>query len=682
MSVDVVDLELTVVKADGLAAKDTNIFGMKTKSDPYVEVRLCPQGCLGNPDETKILVGKTVPKMKTLAPRWDKSFKISHPKKDLGQMAVFELTIMDYDRGNDDDLMGVVQVPINRTGTTTKWYGVPATSANGEEATGRVQCTLANFSGVKTHAELQAQAENRSQQANENVDKPTKDLSGDFVELKLTVKKADDLVAMDHFLGMKAKSDPYIEVRLCPQGPQVSSDKKMLLGKTSTQFKTLSPKYNESFSTTLPKKNITDVAVFELTIYDYDDHNDDDLMGVVHVPVLVNFAGTSTKWYEVPKCSGEENSATGRVQCTLQKSAVKENPDSQVDTADRLKAAMAARKKGPAAAAVAPAKPSPSPASIATTVISDESEPSESKEEEEEEEAPRQRISTSSRQMSSRRLNRQRSSRTQSPKRDNPMRGSSRSSVSSSLRRSGTSESSAKEAPPRIKRTSTGESASRGMRQMRRSPTADNHMRPKRSTSTGDGDIRRAATAEGHTRRPRSSGRVKSSRHLATEDEEGTKKRSSSGKTSSRRVARNPSGAAPEDGAKPRSSTGSRMAGARSRSSRNMSSGDLGEPRRAASSRKLGDVKRSASSTRKISSSRGTSVDGEAKRSSGSRKGMEGRQRSSRNMEGRPSKSRSATRKLRDEDGEERPRKSKSDATKCRPKNSPVADNNAQVIPW
>ena len=47
--------------------------------------------------------------MKTLYPKWDdQTFSITLPTEDFTEDAVFELTVMDYDEGddNDDDLMG------------------------------------------------------------------------------------------------------------------------------------------------------------------------------------------------------------------------------------------------------------------------------------------------------------------------------------------------------------------------------------------------------------------------------------------------------------------------------------------------------------------------------------------------------------------------------------------------
>lgn len=82
--------------------------------------------------------------MKTLSPRWDETFTTSFPTKEFTEFAAFELTLFDYDKRSDDDPMGVilVKIPLDVFDTTTKWYGVPATSLDGEEATGRIECTM------------------------------------------------------------------------------------------------------------------------------------------------------------------------------------------------------------------------------------------------------------------------------------------------------------------------------------------------------------------------------------------------------------------------------------------------------------------------------------------------------------------------------------------------------------
>jgi C2 domain len=296
---------------------------MATKSDPYVIVNLCPRG-VDDGENYKILLGKTVPKMKTLSPRWDQSFQYSLPRREFNELAMLELTIMDYDKDDDDDLMGVVPVRINisRPSQETKWYGVPATSAGGEEATGRIQCMLAFKSGSKTQEELELQNANISLASTAEARPeaaPRSSHQEEFVDLKLVVKKAKDLTPMDrNFLGIKSSSDPYIEVRLCPHGPG-GEDKKIFLGKTETKPQTLNPEYNATFEKSLPLRHFDrNKAMIELTILDADDNkDDDDLMGVIQIPIPIGSPCNTIQWYDIPPDSGQGGRVTGKVMCAL-----------------------------------------------------------------------------------------------------------------------------------------------------------------------------------------------------------------------------------------------------------------------------------------------------------------------------------------------------------------------------
>lgn len=202
------------------------LSGTKLKSDPYVEVILCPSGPLQG-DDKKILVGKTLPRMKTLAPRWDETFTTSFPSQQFSEFAAFELKIWDYDKYSDDDAMGVVLVKIplvGGDGTTTKWYRVPANSLDEEEATGRLECTLRSKKKILKDGEqpkayqdpvipLILMGENKkrnylkvpkalrkkNKKADNNVVGGPKE---DQVELDITVTRARNLAAMDtNFLG-------------------------------------------------------------------------------------------------------------------------------------------------------------------------------------------------------------------------------------------------------------------------------------------------------------------------------------------------------------------------------------------------------------------------------------------------------------------------------------------------
>lgn len=127
--IDKVNVKVTVLQGTGLVAKDRNLFGKKTTSDPYVEV-----WALG-----KQKVGKTVTKPKTLSPTWNQIIPLE--LRHVQDPPFVLLKIYDEDKLSDPDSMGVVRVPIPKYGgDTTQWYDVPADSA--KNATGKLQIRM------------------------------------------------------------------------------------------------------------------------------------------------------------------------------------------------------------------------------------------------------------------------------------------------------------------------------------------------------------------------------------------------------------------------------------------------------------------------------------------------------------------------------------------------------------
>mmetsp|Transcript_129936 Transcript_129936/g.193425 ORF Transcript_129936/g.193425 Transcript_129936/m.193425 type:complete len:315 (+) Transcript_129936:98-1042(+) len=97
-------LEIRVwVKAGrNLVAKDTNIFGRPTTSDPYVKVYHGPHK-----------LGKTSIIKKTLDPVWDNEiFRIPVVPRALDVHRNIECNVYDHDNLSSDDPMGTVYIPI------------------------------------------------------------------------------------------------------------------------------------------------------------------------------------------------------------------------------------------------------------------------------------------------------------------------------------------------------------------------------------------------------------------------------------------------------------------------------------------------------------------------------------------------------------------------------------------
>lgn len=148
--VEAVELNFTILKGEGLAAKDRNMMGKRTTSDPYIVITLetttPPVGRQKAKTTTKEL-GKTKTIMKTVDPEWKEAFNVSVPCSALQDPKTppkLKLHIWDYDAHSDDDSMGVVTIPIlvdpPKNSSTKEWYKVPADSA--KNAKGKLQIKM------------------------------------------------------------------------------------------------------------------------------------------------------------------------------------------------------------------------------------------------------------------------------------------------------------------------------------------------------------------------------------------------------------------------------------------------------------------------------------------------------------------------------------------------------------
>jgi len=123
---------LTIHKATGLVAKDRNMWGKKTSSDPYVKVFYGDKP-----------VGKTPVKKKTLSPEWEHRVKhvvgINDAEKirhalptasSVGNVPSLLLVLYDHDKGSADDSLGEATVPIALNGMDAQWFPVTSGPPN------------------------------------------------------------------------------------------------------------------------------------------------------------------------------------------------------------------------------------------------------------------------------------------------------------------------------------------------------------------------------------------------------------------------------------------------------------------------------------------------------------------------------------------------------------------------
>mmetsp|Transcript_7062 Transcript_7062/g.8171 ORF Transcript_7062/g.8171 Transcript_7062/m.8171 type:complete len:554 (+) Transcript_7062:47-1708(+) len=135
-----IEIDVTIIQGEGLVAKDRNLFGKKTTSDPYIKVH---HGGNQNSCHTTAVISAN------LNPVWNESFKIHAGYQDMDKSIVFYL--YDRDELTEDDKMGCVVIPVPEytdKPPCTDWFPVQKTWEGNEEyncpkAKGRVKISLA-----------------------------------------------------------------------------------------------------------------------------------------------------------------------------------------------------------------------------------------------------------------------------------------------------------------------------------------------------------------------------------------------------------------------------------------------------------------------------------------------------------------------------------------------------------
>lgn len=131
--VKTVTLQVRIKQGRDLVAKDTNIFGKKTTSDPYAKIYI---------GSTRTLLGKTKIKTKTLNPTWEQSFRKTILARSLSDYKHIIVHLFDHDTMSKDDPMGTVVIPLPSMDNLkfVNWYDV--TTGDGEmycsNATGQI----------------------------------------------------------------------------------------------------------------------------------------------------------------------------------------------------------------------------------------------------------------------------------------------------------------------------------------------------------------------------------------------------------------------------------------------------------------------------------------------------------------------------------------------------------------
>mmetsp|Transcript_53993 Transcript_53993/g.131097 ORF Transcript_53993/g.131097 Transcript_53993/m.131097 type:complete len:207 (+) Transcript_53993:141-761(+) len=145
--IDKMVVEIKVLQGQGLVAKDRNLLGKKTTSDPYVDIFLLSgSGAPGTRyQKTKIGTTKTIPK--NLNPVWNYTNSVTIPYLGNAKCALV-FHIFDHDKFSEPDSMGIVKVPlkwndIQGKDAEPKFYQVPPDSA--KNATGQIEVGMKSY---------------------------------------------------------------------------------------------------------------------------------------------------------------------------------------------------------------------------------------------------------------------------------------------------------------------------------------------------------------------------------------------------------------------------------------------------------------------------------------------------------------------------------------------------------
>jgi len=137
-------VEFHVLQGKDLVAKDRNMFGKKTSSDPYVAISLLCTPKITKPGQKKkvqkIRLGKTEVKKKNLNPRWNFSKGSSIPFSRNNETLQLMFEIYDEDKLSADDSMGVLTLEAlewKDSVGTSQWQEIPKGSA--KDVTGEIQ---------------------------------------------------------------------------------------------------------------------------------------------------------------------------------------------------------------------------------------------------------------------------------------------------------------------------------------------------------------------------------------------------------------------------------------------------------------------------------------------------------------------------------------------------------------
>lgn len=132
--IDFMTLRITVVQGSDLVAKDRNLLGKKTTSDPFVQI-------LVGTARSFVRLGQTKTVYKNLSPQWNQTITAQVKFVEHGGSHL-RFQIYDEDKLSEPDNMGIVTVPLvwRDSAGQPEWFDIPKESA--KNAKGKIQLQI------------------------------------------------------------------------------------------------------------------------------------------------------------------------------------------------------------------------------------------------------------------------------------------------------------------------------------------------------------------------------------------------------------------------------------------------------------------------------------------------------------------------------------------------------------
>lgn len=255
-------LNITVVKCNGLPARDSNVGS----SDPYVKLQLLPD------KQHKV---KTRVMRRTLNPVYDEDFTFYGIGENQLQSLTLHFVVLSFDRYSRDDVIGEVLLPVYEALEDMKNESTAADSKVIDEGT--LSRDIAPRSQkMRSHGrgELLVSLCYQPQAS----------------RLTAVVLKARNMPRMD----MTGLADPYVKIYLVNNGQRVAKKK------THVKKRTLNPVFNESFVFDLPANatNLDDISL-EFLVLDWDRVTKNEVIGRLELGQCKSEGTALHHWNEV-----------------------------------------------------------------------------------------------------------------------------------------------------------------------------------------------------------------------------------------------------------------------------------------------------------------------------------------------------------------------------------------------